>query len=771
MGFWDARVLAMAGTVADGEAGRQRRVSYLGSDRWVGEVGPTGAFRSAPSFASLSAVPANGKRSDGAVRALIADAEESLARGDPEAARALFEQASRLLVEGGSFEEAIQLLVRRRDFGRAGEIAARSGELARAAQLWARGGELGRAARAREQLGDRPGAVELYEQAGEPDQAARLLEEEGAFTRAALLFERAGAATRAADAWVRAVMSSGASELRGPDAPEACRRAARLYAAAGQLDRAVQLLRWSGQWDFAGQLLAEAGRVEEAHRLLVEAGEMPPLAPLIAQPIAPPSPRPASGVPVAPLVVGAQPRPSASSGSRLAPPLLEPRASSSSGPRLSAPPVEGRAPTSSTPRLSAPRPEPQRSVSPVMALFDRELLALTEDLSLSASLVTAPLSPTPRSGLLPAGSIAAAPALAAVAPTVPVAPALEPASRFAPSGEWLEDSSFPQNEGAEPLGELGPPIRPESLAGLVLRGRFRLEKKLGAGAQAEVYLAQDQVLDREVAIKILSDVVAEDEKALERFLREARLAARVHHGSCLSIYDFGQERGLTFMAMEYFRGRTLRTLIERGPVQPHLALRIGREVALALGAVHGAGIVHRDVKPTNVLIARSGAVRLTDFGVARGSGDETSGGMMVGTMKYMAPEQARGREVDGRADIFSLGVVIWEMLAGRAPFGGTLDALIARVTKPPPELPEELPVGEDVREMLRRAMHKKPSGRHGTVQALLEELEPALAALERERRASREQGQQTLQALPSGARSESGSLLPGVGAMLTADLE
>ena len=280
----------------------------------------------------------------------------------------------------------------------------------------------------------------------------------------------------------------------------------------------------------------------------------------------------------------------------------------------------------------------------------------------------------------------------------------------------------------------------ESLVGVVLRGRFRIEKKIGRGAQAQVYLARDQVLDREVAIKVLNDSVTEDEAALERFLREARLAARVHHSGCIAIFDFGEERGLTFMAMEYFKGRTLRELLKRGPLQSYLALRIARDVASALGAVHDAGIVHRDVKPTNVMVDRSGRVRLTDFGVASNLGDNSSSGMMVGTMKYMAPEQARGKEADRRADIFSLGVVLFEMLTGQAPFGGTLDALIKRVTKAPPPLPDDVDVPKVVRDLVKKCMLKRPASRYASTDALIEDLTKAVNQLKAKRKRNKAGG-------------------------------
>lgn len=273
------------------------------------------------------------------------------------------------------------------------------------------------------------------------------------------------------------------------------------------------------------------------------------------------------------------------------------------------------------------------------------------------------------------------------------------------------------------------PARPSSLVGVVLRGRFRIESKLGRGAQAEVYRARDLVLDRPVAIKVLSETGAQDKQALDRFLREARLAARVNHATCIAIYDFGVEHGVTFMAMEYFKGKTLRDRLAEAPMDPLAALVIARDVAEALGAVHAAGIVHRDIKPTNVMVDDNGRARLTDFGVAKDGTEEPVAGVMVGTIKYMSPEQARGKDVDGRSDIFSLGVMMYELLTGRAPFGGTLDALIKRVKEPPPTLPQDLAVPELLRSIVSRCLQKKRDSRYPTVQPLVDHLRICMAEL------------------------------------------
>ncbi|MEO1336636.1 MAG: protein kinase, partial [Myxococcota bacterium] len=214
--------------------------------------------------------------------------------------------------------------------------------------------------------------------------------------------------------------------------------------------------------------------------------------------------------------------------------------------------------------------------SDVMAVFDRELQAMGES-----------LAPVPDS--LFEDSVSE---LEAQPSNIPA--------------ELNNDAMISDMQAAEELpAESSEQLKSAALVGLVLRGRFRIERKLGRGAQAQVYLARDQLLDREVAIKVLNEAVAKDKEAIDRFLGEARLAAKVHHAGCLAIFDFGQERGLTFMAMEYFKGRTLRDAIKKGPLKPYVAMRIARDVAAALGAVHEAGIVHRDIKPTNVMVDKT----------------------------------------------------------------------------------------------------------------------------------------------------------------------
>jgi serine/threonine-protein kinase len=302
-------------------------------------------------------------------------------------------------------------------------------------------------------------------------------------------------------------------------------------------------------------------------------------------------------------------------------------------------------------------------------------------------------------------------------------------------------STGPESAPLDVAEAARPPPATEDLVGTMLRGRFLLERKIGRGAQAQVYLARDQVLERPVAIKVLSAHLAEDPDALEGFLSEARLAAQVHHPGCLAVFDFGREGDLTFLAMEHFRGRSLRALLRGGPLEPVLALHLARRLAEALAAVHAAGIVHRDVKPSNVLVDRFGQAKLSDFGVAvrletpdspAGDGPD---GLMVGTLRYMAPEQARGLPPDPRIDIFALGALLWEMLAGRPAFEPTVEALKARMTATAPPLPDDVPVDETARRIIRGCLSPAPDARPPSAARVAELLRRAQGKLRAARRA------------------------------------
>jgi serine/threonine protein kinase len=232
-------------------------------------------------------------------------------------------------------------------------------------------------------------------------------------------------------------------------------------------------------------------------------------------------------------------------------------------------------------------------------------------------------------------------------------------------------------------------------------GHYEILASLGAGGMGEVYHARDPRLDRPVAIKILTSTRGSSQLELERFRREARAIARVNHPNICTLHDIGQEDGVAFLVMELLAGETLAERLEHGPLPLDRALAIGVQIAEALDAAHGKGVVHRDLKPSNVMVT-AGGVKLLDFGLAKLREAEyvesawtttktlelTQEGTMLGTLPYMAPEQVEGREADARTDIFALGVVLYEMTTGTAPFqGGSRASLTAAIlTHDPPSV-------------------------------------------------------------------------------------
>jgi beta-lactam-binding protein with PASTA domain/predicted Ser/Thr protein kinase len=268
----------------------------------------------------------------------------------------------------------------------------------------------------------------------------------------------------------------------------------------------------------------------------------------------------------------------------------------------------------------------------------------------------------------------------------------------------------------------------DTLIGTVFDGRYKIVRKLGAGGMADVYLAEDQELGRRVAIKILNDRHAADDSFIERFRREAKNAAGLSHPNIVSIYDRGEAEGTYYIAMEYLDGRSLKELIVgRGPAPIKLAIDYARQILAAVGFAHRHGIVHRDIKPHNVLVGPEGRLKVTDFGIARsGASQMTEVGSIIGTAQYLSPEQARGASVDQTSDLYSVGVVLNEMLTGQVPFTGDTPLEIAmkhlsEVPKPPSELRSEIPHDLDL--VVLRALAKDPSERYQSAEEMDADLE------------------------------------------------
>ena len=260
-------------------------------------------------------------------------------------------------------------------------------------------------------------------------------------------------------------------------------------------------------------------------------------------------------------------------------------------------------------------------------------------------------------------------------------------------------------------------------------GKFKIVDKLGAGAMGEVYRAHDSVLGRDVAIKVLTGKLIDDERARERFVREARSAAQLNHPNIITVYDFGEEQGLAFMAMELLDGADLRELLAQGKLTSlEDKLGIMEQILDGLAFAHARGLVHRDLKPGNVRVLPNGRVKIMDFGLARRGEDGAATGVIMGTPFYMAPEQAQGERATARSDVFSLGAMFYEMLAGRRPFTGpsipaVLFAVAHREPEPLATLVPDLPPG--LATVVARALSKKPEDRYADAAEMLQTLRVA----------------------------------------------
>jgi serine/threonine-protein kinase len=267
----------------------------------------------------------------------------------------------------------------------------------------------------------------------------------------------------------------------------------------------------------------------------------------------------------------------------------------------------------------------------------------------------------------------------------------------------------------------------------VIDGRYRVVKRLGAGGMADVYCAEDSQLGRRVALKVLHKRFAEDHEFVERFRREASSAAGLQHPNIVAIFDRGEWDGTYYIAMEYVEGRTLKDIVrEKGAAPPEAAIDITLQILRAARYAHKRGIVHRDIKPHNVLIDQDGRVRVTDFGIARaGTSDMTETGSIMGTAQYISPEQAQGRPVDARSDLYSIGVVLYELVTGRVPFDAESPVTVALMQvneppMPPMELNPQIPPALDA--IVMRAIEKDPARRFADADEFIAALESARTA-------------------------------------------
>ena len=274
-------------------------------------------------------------------------------------------------------------------------------------------------------------------------------------------------------------------------------------------------------------------------------------------------------------------------------------------------------------------------------------------------------------------------------------------------------------------------VRPQTIA-----GRYELKHVLGTGGMSSVYCAFDTLLERNVALKILHDQYGGDEEYVERFRREARSVAQLSHPNIVTVIDRGEEEGKQFIVFEVIEGENLKELVERGgPLPVRRALELGLEVGRALTFAHSQGLVHRDVKPQNVLLNDEGHAKVTDFGIARtlDAVGQTETGTVLGTSHYIAPEQARGEQIDEQTDIYSFGVVLYELLTGELPYPGDnfLTVAMKHVNDPSPSVLDRRPdTPLRLASLVERCMAKLPADRPASMDEVVAELDACLAELD-----------------------------------------
>ncbi|MGH3680999.1 MAG: serine/threonine-protein kinase, partial [Natronosporangium sp.] len=268
-------------------------------------------------------------------------------------------------------------------------------------------------------------------------------------------------------------------------------------------------------------------------------------------------------------------------------------------------------------------------------------------------------------------------------------------------------------------------------AGVQLGGRYRLDERIGGGGMGEVWRGTDEVLGRTVAVKIMLPALLDEPGFAERFRAEARTMARLKHPGVVNVYDYSSDASAAFLVMEYVEGDPLsRTLGRVGRLTAARTMALIAQAADALEAAHAAGIVHRDVKPGNLMVRANGTLVLTDFGISRSEVSGITGtGTVLGTASYLSPEQGAGQVATAASDVYALGVVAYQCLAGRRPFEGEnpLEIAMKHVRQPPPDLPGDIPPA--VRDIVLRALAKDPANRWPSAAALSAVARQAAATL------------------------------------------
>ena len=266
--------------------------------------------------------------------------------------------------------------------------------------------------------------------------------------------------------------------------------------------------------------------------------------------------------------------------------------------------------------------------------------------------------------------------------------------------------------------------------GTFLGDRYEIIEEIGTGGMSNVYKAKDHVLGRDVAVKILKEEFAEDKTFVAKFRQEAQAAAGLEHPNIVNIYDVGNEDGLYYIVMEYVQGITLKTYIEKkGHLNYKEVLSIAIQVGRGIEAAHNKGIIHRDIKPQNIIISNEGKVKVTDFGIAKATSSNTMSAEAMGSVHYISPEQARNGYVSTQSDIYSLGIVMYEMTTGRVPFDGETAVAVAIQhlqgdMVPPSQLVAGVPLA--IERIIEKATQKSPERRYPKMEDLLVDLKKAL---------------------------------------------